>query len=514
MRNNQPVTQQEYRLDRDATLMSTTDTHGKITYANDAFVNASGFSRSQLLGQPHNIVRHPDMPPAAFADMWATLKHNLPWTAIVKNRRQNGDYYWVRANATPVRRKGQTVGYLSVRTTPSEQEVAQAKSLHEELAKGDQANLRLHRGLVFNKGWRNLFTMHKAWRTRTRVALILALVLPLPVLADSLAGLDTQAFITLVVTQFISATVIYLGLKQQLVAPLEQISDEALKLASGEQQSTTHMDRLDEIGTIQRSMGQLGLMFRWVIDDVTSQVNSVHTAIGEIAAGNDNLSMRTEQAAASVQQTVASLASMNDTLKENVNTAHHVNQLSHSASGAASQGGQAVNQVVKTMEDISDSSRRISDIIGVIDGIAFQTNILALNAAVEAARAGEQGRGFAVVAGEVRSLAKRSADAAKEIKQLIQDSGSKVDAGNSLVDAAGKSMDDILQRVRNVSELVSQISDKTGDEVAAIQEIGQAIEEIDRITQQNSALCEQTAAASMSLREQANQLADSVKVFC
>ncbi len=302
-------------------------------------------------------------------------------------------------------------------------------------------------------------------------------------------------------------------LGQQIAKPIENMLDNALKVASMESNSTSHLDRIDEIGTINRCIGQLGLMFRWVVADVGTQVKSVQTGVSEIAQGNDDLSARTEQAAASVQQTASSLSEINATVQSNVSTATHATDLSSSASDAATQGGKAVSEVVATMNAIADSSKKISDIIGVIDGIAFQTNILALNAAVEAARAGDQGRGFAVVASEVRSLAKRSADAAKEIKALIGNSSEKVDMGTSLVTVAGQSMGDILSRIQNVSHLISEISHATTEQASGIEQVGQAINELDRITQQNAALCEETSAASGSLRQQTNRLADAVQVF-
>jgi aerotaxis receptor len=254
-------------------------------------------------------------------------------------------------------------------------------------------------------------------------------------------------------------------------------------------------------------------MFRWVVDDVSAQVLKVQSATTEIAAGTNDLSSRTEQAAASVEQTAASMEQMTATVKNNADTASQANQLSGSARAAASKGGQAVADVVGTMNDISASSKKIADIIGVIDGIAFQTNILALNAAVEAARAGEQGRGFAVVAGEVRSLAQRSAEAAKEIKNLIGASVEKVESGSRLVDEAGKTMHDIVTQVKRVSDLIAEISSATMQQSGGIAQVGQAISHLDQITQQNAALVEQSSAASESLKDQAGRLASAIGVF-
>jgi aerotaxis receptor len=273
------------------------------------------------------------------------------------------------------------------------------------------------------------------------------------------------------------------------------------------------MDRVDEIGMTMRSLSQLGLMLRWVIDDVSEQVRTVQTATKEIAQGNDDLSSRTEQAAASVQETASSMEQMSATVRNNADTAQQANQLSGSARETATQGGSAVAQVVSTMSDITTSSKKIADIIGVIDGIAFQTNILALNAAVEAARAGEQGRGFAVVAGEVRSLAGRSAEAAREIKALIGASVGKVEQGAQLVDDAGRTMDEIVAQVRQVSGLIAEISAATIEQSSGITQVSQAVVHLDQITQQNAALVEQSAAASRSLQQQAERLVEALSVL-
>ena len=302
-------------------------------------------------------------------------------------------------------------------------------------------------------------------------------------------------------------------LEMQFARPLEQLRRQALAVATGENRNAVTMDRVDEIGMTMRAISQLGLMFRWLIDDVSQQVLTVQAATRDIAQGNSDLSSRTEQAAASVQQTASSMEQMTSTVRNNADTARQANQLSGSASEAAAQGGRAVSEVVATMTDISASSRKIADIIGVIDGIAFQTNILALNAAVEAARAGEQGRGFAVVAGEVRSLAQRSAEAAKEIKSLIGASVEKVDVGSRLVDDAGKTMDDIVSQVRHVSDLIAEISSATIEQSSGISQVGRAVTHLDEITQQNAALVEQGAAASKSLSQQAERLVEAVSVF-
>jgi len=249
------------------------------------------------------------------------------------------------------------------------------------------------------------------------------------------------------------------------------------------------------------------------IGDIRNATETIATASSQIAAGNLDLSSRTEEQASSLEETASSMEELTSTVKQNAENARQANQLVVSTADVAVRGGQVVGQVVDTMTSIKDSSRKIADIIGVIDGIAFQTNILALNAAVEAARAGEQGRGFAVVASEVRNLAQRSAGAAKEIKALIEDSVGKVDAGGKLVDEAGKTMDEIVSSVKRVTDIMSEIAAASQEQSSGIEQVNQAIGQMDDVTQQNAALVEEAAAASESLQDQAAKLAEVVSVF-
>jgi methyl-accepting chemotaxis protein len=269
----------------------------------------------------------------------------------------------------------------------------------------------------------------------------------------------------------------------------------------------------DEMTQLQQALQDMVLSLRKVVTTVRVGIDSVAVASGEIASGNQDLSTRTEQQASNLEQTAASMEQLSSTVKQNTESARQANQLAAAASEVAGRGGHAVGQVVDTMGEIQASSRKIAEIIGVIDGIAFQTNILALNAAVEAARAGEQGRGFAVVAGEVRNLAQRSAQAAREIKSLIADSVDKVESGSRQVTEAGKTMRDLVDQVRRVTDLLGEIASATLEQNSGIGLVNNAVNQLDQMTQQNAALVEQSAAAASSLREQAGQLAQAVAIF-
>jgi aerotaxis receptor len=499
------VTQNEYPLDDDTTLMSTTDVHSYITHANDTFVQVSGYQLDELTGQPHNMVRHPDMPKAAFADMWYTLQQGEPWSGIVKNRRKNGDHYWVRANAVPMVRRGQVTGYMSIRTRATAEEIAAVEPLYRALNDG-RCKKRIHKGLVVGKGWLGkLPAMPLRWRVRSVMSVLFA-GLAATLVATSAGWLPLAA----------AAVVMLMGtllFEQQIVRPIENVARQALKVATGERNSVQHLSRSDELGLTLRAVGQLGLMCRWLINDVSSQVVSVRDGSDRLAQGNEDLNDRTRQTVANVQQTVATMNQMAASVQSNSETAAEVDKLSVAASSAATKGGNAMQTVVKTMDDIADSTQRIGSITSLINDIAFQTNILALNAAVEAARAGEQGKGFAVVAGEVRHLASRSASAANDIRKLIDASASKVQSGSEQVHAAGRTMDDIVVQVKNVTQLIAQISHATSEQATGLSELTRAVAELDSITQKNADLVEESAHISAMVKHRAGRLKDAVTVL-
>jgi aerotaxis receptor len=513
MRTNLPVSQREYQFPGNETLLSTTDTSSHIGYANAAFIRTSGYTIDELMGQPHNMVRHPDMPVEAFADMWRSLKEGQSWRALVKNRRKDGDHYWVCANAAPMRRNGQITGYLSVRTKPARSEVEAAEKLYARFKDGRANGLAFHRGLVVRTGimgWASaLQVLPAAWRVRlpllgVGVALQVALLLSGLGGAALLAMAATTAGALLLADWFIEA---------QLSSPLRRILGVAQQVASGEAGEDLGFDRCDEIGLIARAINQSGLNLRSLVADVHEQASGVQTASMEIASATNDLASRTEQTASNLEQTAAAMEQQTASVRQNSDTAQQASQVAQAATHVATQGSAAMGDVESTMALISASSKKIADIIGVIDGIAFQTNILALNAAVEAARAGEQGRGFAVVASEVRSLAGRSAAAAKEIKGLIDTSVSNVESGSRLVAQAGHTMANVVQQVSRVNDLMSEITTASQEQSLGISQVGQAVAQLDEMTQQNAAMVEQSSASAISMGDQAQRLVAAVKVF-
>ncbi|EEU7916066.1 methyl-accepting chemotaxis protein [Salmonella enterica subsp. enterica serovar Infantis] len=306
---------------------------------------------------------------------------------------------------------------------------------------------------------------------------------------------------------------VWFGIKLSLIAPMNRLIESIRHIASGDLVKRIDVEGSNEMGQLADNLRHMQSELVRTVGDVRNGANAIYSGASEIAMGNNDLSSRTEQQAASLEETAASMEQLTATVKQNAENARQASHLALSASETAQKGGKVVDNVVQTMRDIASSSQKIADIISVIDGIAFQTNILALNAAVEAARAGEQGRGFTVVAGEVRNLAQRSAQAAREIKSLIEDSVSRVDVGSTLVESAGETMDEIVNAVTRVTDIMGEIASASDEQSRGIDQVGLAVAEMDRVTQQNASLVEESAAAAAALEEQASRLTQAVAVF-
>jgi aerotaxis receptor len=519
MRLNTPITNVRYDISDTETIVSTTDLDGNITYANPYFVNVSGFTLTELIGAPQNIVRHPDMPVEAFADLWRTIRSGEPWSGMVKNRCKNGDYYWVLANVTPIFEDGKAVGFMSVRTKPSHEQEEAAAHLYGALKADNPQRLGISHGMpVRTDLWSRLRRRGRV-STGTRITLNLSLMLAaLVVLGLHLTFAGTGAggkgyLQALTVLALLAGARFWYMLEATVLGPLRQALAASRIMAGGDLTGTMPASGDDEVGQLLRALSQLRVNLRSVVGDVRSNSEQIGISTREIASGNMDLSGRTESQASSLEETASSMEELASTVQQNAGNAEHATRMADEASAVALVGGKVVTDVVATMNAISGASRKIVDIIGIIEGIAFQTNILALNAAVEAARAGEQGRGFAVVAAEVRNLAQRSAAAAKEIKQLIDVSIEKIDAGTALAGRAGSTMEAIIVSVDRVNQMMGDIAAASREQSAGIAQVNGAVTQMDEVTQQNAALVEQAAAASTSLQEQADNLISALRVF-
>ncbi|WP_044407079.1 methyl-accepting chemotaxis protein [Thiomicrospira microaerophila] len=730
MRNNQPITQHEHLLAPNLTLVSKTDLKGTITECNDAFEAASGFSRNELVGQPHNLVRHPDVPKQVFEDMWSDLQKGIPWTQYIKNRHKDGGFYWVRAQATPLYKNGEIAGFLSVRNPISEQEKQQATQAYQDIASG-QAKIK--HGKVYKGFNLSALTGSRLFNPAIMLGLLALLLSFAPLLyvtfsantlsnglAFGLSGLlvilmysygfalnktkdqaiknlnllasseslsiqsdNPQSFSSLIQSAIQSANLAFIANRDQrahqldksnqlqfafdklksnvmmiddkfnityanenmnqfleeretrlqklaphfsaknlmgknidifhkhpahqraMINKIEQPSSVRIEIGgfhlelamlpiknrTGQRVATLveWIDRTQEVqllnhvaSTVKKAQsGYLGeridvAQLEGVAHELSTSINDlmdgiqlamndvirvtsamsegdlsqqiennfegelgelkeainlsierlnnaidisvnaaqvVDSAAQEVSEGSKNLSTRVQEQVKSVEQSSATIEQMTANIQRN-NT--HTQQASTVALGVqtkAQQGEKVMGQTIAAMQHIQDSSYKIADIVSIIDSIAFQTNLLALNAAVEAARAGDHGRGFAVVAGEVRALAQKSADAAKEIKGLITESVERIDQGTRLASESGEVLKQITGAVDEVTSMIQQIANASQEQALGIKQVQRAIVNIDTLTQENANLVEETASASDSLRQQAEALSQEMSFF-
>ncbi|MCS2608890.1 methyl-accepting chemotaxis protein [Halomonas dongshanensis] len=667
MRNNQPVTQHEYVLGDDTVLISRADLDGNVTYASPDFIEVSGYTRDELVGAPHNLIRHPDMPKAAFADLWKTLKAGNTWQGLVKNRRKNGDHYWVYATLAPLRDGERVVGYTSVRRKANPDAVTLAERVYTELReKGRSRRYRLVQGALRRRGLAAWFGALRLVTLKARLVSLVVIALALLGLAGGLgvyaqmvagerldtlnrAGLEGVAELQLIERQIgqsldvlepavrnprrVDQEAVAVALEQAearidaswqhyqaqrdindpaLVAfgtslaqwhtgvtnawgavtqgngfaAFEALNDSVLPLtdslremgsalvvteraeaqtlveraqrdqrqllgaqialvalgallliglgvvilrsllrslagaryvtfqvAAGNLAARERRQRQDELGELLYSLDTMRFSLASIAGDVDERVGVVTPAVLHIATQNEELAARTEQQASSLQQTAASMEEMTTTVQQNTEYARQASDLAAQNARSTQETGERMQQLVERMQRIAQSAEKMAEMIGVIDGIAFQTNILALNASVEAARAGEHGRGFSVVASEVRSLAGRSAAAAKEIRHMIDTTTQEVSGGRMALEQAERSIQSVTGEVLRVSELMAAISSASNEQNSGIGQINAAVAEMDHVTQQNAAKVQSIAASADNLTKEAFELANVVDAF-
>ncbi|MBL8266042.1 PAS domain-containing methyl-accepting chemotaxis protein [Steroidobacter sp.] len=515
MRNNGPVNQVEYVLPEGEVIITHTDTQSRITYANPAFLASSEFSLQECLGQPQNLVRHPDMPQEAFADLWATIKAGKSWTGIVKNRRKSGGFYWVRANVTPMMDgNGRIVGYMSVRVKPTRQEVESASRIYARILAGQAGSTRIRHGKVVDTSLAGLGSRLANMSLRTGTWWVLgglSTLLSIMTVLSYLHGAGIVTWLSLIGAMATFANMFYV--QNNVVKPLISLQRSTFRMLSGDTSTRIPVEGVSCVVAVASTLEQIRVKLDGVMKDNLHAAGEVRGSVEQVVQANEELARRTNEHAASLEETAASLEELTAAVARNTQNSVQATQLGRDSSVTTARGCEVVGDVRATMDEISASSKRIGEIVGIIDSIAFQTNLLALNAAVEAARAGDQGRGFAVVAQEVRHLAQRSASSAREIRELIQVSQQTVQRGTALATEAEESMRQVVAAVKKVTEVVSEIETASHEQAQGIEQINSAVTQMDSMTQDDARMAQELTGAAQMLEAQSDQMLAAISAF-
>jgi aerotaxis receptor len=503
MRNNQPVTMTEYVLKENEFIVSKTDLKGHITFVNRPFMDISGFTEEELIGSAHNIVRHPDMPVEAYADLWRTLKSGNPWQGMVKNRCKNGDFYWVQANANPIWDNGRVVGYMSLRVKPSRHQVEQAETFYRSLREGRAPGWTIRNGLAARKGIRGVLARGAGWVSGQRTLLLLGLL-----------GLSSATLLGMFVAQQLGVpsfnpttlrigagvaglmvalcAVLAVTVRKTLISPLRALEQVCQAISSGALGMQDTQLKADGASRLAHALNTMRGNVASIVLDIRAAVRQISNASTQVSSTAQSLSQATTEQAASIEETSATLEQATASISQNADNARLTDTMAQQAASQATQGGQAVEQTVIAMQAIAER-------ISIINDIAYQTNMLALNAAIEAARAGEHGKGFAVVAAEVRKLAERSQVAAKEIGDLATSTVKQADTAGSL-------LKQMVPAISKTSDLVQEITAASEEQSTGMQQINQAVSQLNAVTQQNASASEELAATAEEMEDQALQL--------
>ena len=506
----------EYVLDSSTAMISKGDLEGNMTYANRDFIRVSGYTESELLGAPQSLLAHPETPRQVFEDFLRTVRSNKTWTGVAKGLRKNGDHFWVEMTAAPIYANRRIVGYITIRAKAAPEKIRAASEAYSAM-KSDSTELGMDEGKIVRrsvlKRLRVLERLSVATRMNTLMSLQAALFTCNLVAHSPTDGNANRWLFVLSSAGIVCCLLASRLFRHGMVKPLAHVKAHIDDLAEGNLSQAIEAHGDDEASRIRHALRILQINLRLLVSQIKETTALVGSGVTQIASGNADLSRRTDAQAASLTQIAGSMATLTAAVAKNSESAREASALSTTTSSVAAKGGRAVGKVIETMKSIDESSRRIVDIIGVIDSIASQTNILALNAAVEAARAGVQGRGFAVVAEEVRNLARRCADAAKEIKSLIGDSTARVEAGGRLVSDAGETMTDIVVAVERVGMVLSDISTASRSQSEGIAQVNEALAEVEHTTERNAKLVERAGLESRRIQEEAHKLEKLVEAF-
>ena len=516
MRTNLPINELETAVPDHVYLISKTDLKGRITYVNQIFIDISGYSQQELLGSSHNIVRHPHMPQQLFKDLWHTLQNGRPWVGLIKNRRKDGGFYWVQARVIPLQQNGKITGYASVRIKAQPRDIEKAEQLYQSMQKRQTRHIIMHEGEVLQGKLHHLARrlLHpfknslQASLLRFGLLSFLFSGLNLYLLANNGASqeylLHSSVALILAATGLLSYGWI---LSRRMLTPLANATLVAQQIATGNLLIDVHANnRNREVAQLYFYLDMMRKSLQGLAHDVRDGIHTSLNTSEVLAINNQRLSSRTVEQSSSLEQTATSMEEITVTVQQTADNARLADQLARESLNTAEQGGTVVQNMVSTMQDIQQSTLRISDIVSIIESIAFQTNILALNAAVESARAGTAGRGFAVVAAEVRQLAQKSAQAAGEIKHLIDDSVLHMNSGARQAEKAQQPMAEIMQSVRNVNQIIESISSASHEQAQGLGQINQAITDMDNVTKDNALLVDELGGTVEQLAQQAQQL--------